>query len=399
MRIAFFTDSYRPTHDGVAHFVAALADALGRQGHEVRVYTALTPDAPRHAREGNVDVRRHRSAPLPYYPQYRWSIWPYSSALRSTFARDVDVVHVHTPGPVGTAGVMAARRHGVPLVGTFHTNLKEMQRSLPDTALLRTFFRTAWIWNAGIYARCQRVTVPVAAAKSLLEGSFRKPSLRAPVDLVPNGVDTTTFRPGLREPDWGARLGAPEVPRILFLGRLTRDKGIHTLLDAVKLMPKETPFLCVIAGDGPEREAVQARLKAEAELAGRVRYIGPVSDEDKPALLSQSRCFVLPSVADIAPITMLEAMASGCLCVAAKDGGPAELLDGGTAGLLVDPRDPGDVANTITRALTANGSLAPVVARAREKVERTFSIDRTARELVGVYDLVRASRPAAMQPA
>lgn len=398
MRIALFTDSFRPTHDGVAHFVSALAEALGRQGHRVWVFAPLPPGAARHEHRGNLEIRRYRAVPLPYYPQYRWSLWPYTPAFRSSFASQVDVVHVQTPGPVGTAGVITAKHLGIPLVGSFHTNLRDMQKSLPDTWAVRNFFQAAWRWNSGVYARCDQVTTPAAAAKALLEESYVKSHLRAPIVVLPNGVDTERFRRGIREPDWGARLGVSGVPLLTFLGRLTRDKGVHTLLDAVKLMPSSPPFLVVIAGDGPERPLVEERLEKEPELRGRVRYLGTVREDEKPALLSQSRVFVLPSLADIAPITLLEAMASGALCVAAKEGGPAEMLEEGEAGLLVDARDPWDLATTLSRALGAGADEDGLSDRARRKVEEEFSIDRTARDLVALYEGVVRRRHGPPSP-
>lgn len=398
MRIAFFTDSYRPTHDGVAQFVGALADALGRQGHQVRVFTSQQLGTPRRVREGNVEVRRHRSLPMPFYPDYRWSIWPYNAALRSTFGSMVDVVHVHTPGPVGTAGVLAAHRHQVPLVGTFHTNLKDMQTSLPDRASVRTFFWAAWWWNAGVYARCDRVTAPAQPAKELLESSFTKPDLKAPIEVVPNGVDTRTFRPGILAPDWGMRLGASGLPRILFLGRLTKDKGIHTFLDAVDLLPRSLRFLALVGGDGPEREAVEERIAREPGLQPRVRYLGRVPEEDKPSLLSQARVFVLPSQADTSSIAVLEAMASGAACVVTNRGGPRALVREGVNGLLIDPDRPDGLAAALQRVLEDDDLQRRLGWGGVEYVQREASIDRTASELVGVYERVRGAHGALSRP-
>src|SRR5579871_2029085 len=112
MEIAFFTESYRPNLDGVAMETAALARALHRAGHRVRVYApTAAPGAPP-APQGPDDppVERSRSVPMWRYPDYRWAVFPFPGPLRHEFGRDVDVVHLHTPAMMGGVGFLAARR-------------------------------------------------------------------------------------------------------------------------------------------------------------------------------------------------------------------------------------------------------------------------------------------------
>ena len=387
MRLAYFSDSFLPTHDGVSHFLLYLGRELTGQGHEV---TLFTPRSGTGKEEGHYGfpVVRLPSLPLPYYPQYRWAVLP-GLALAGR-AGDFDIVHVHTPGPVGTTGLFAGRHWGVPVVGTFHTNLKDMQQSLPETWATRAFFRFAWRWNAGLYARCDQVTVPQEEGGRLLDGVFTH--RRAPVEVIPHGVDTSRFRPGLTDVPWGERLGAKGRPLVLFCGRLTVDKGVHRLLDALARLPADLPFLGVIAGTGPESDRVKARTRAEPGLVGRTVCIGSLPESDKPSLFSQSSLFALPSTADLQPLALLEAMASGLAVVVGDQGGPARMVRAGVDGWTVDPTDPEALSQALRELLSDAGLRARLGSQARARVEARFSQQQTLERFLDLYEGVRLGR-------
>ncbi|EQD54094.1 glycosyltransferase, partial [mine drainage metagenome] len=155
MEIAFFTDSYPPMRDGVSQVTGGLARRLVALGHRVRVFAPQLENG-RGYREEEVDgvaVARFPSVAVPLYGQYRWPVFPWGAARRARGAGTADVIHVHTPGGLGSAGFLAARRFGRPLVGTFHTNLRAMAEAVPPKFLVPQFFRIAWWWNLGLYWR------------------------------------------------------------------------------------------------------------------------------------------------------------------------------------------------------------------------------------------------------
>lgn len=385
MRIAFFTDSFLPTHDGVAQVTASLAHALAQLGHTVTIFTAHRPGLPRYERlPDGTEVVRSLSIPVPHYGQYRWAILPLWTALGRRFGRTFDLVHIHTPGVVGASGFLAARHWKVPLLGTFHTNVKEMRASFPDDPLTGIFFRLAWWFNAGLYWRCDRTTVPTLAALAALEEGSRKP-YRAPIELVPNGIEVERFHPGIQEPDWRRRTDAGDAPLVTFLGRLTQDKGVHRFLDALSSLPGSLRFRGVVAGTGIEDENVRRRIDTDPLLRGRVVFVGPVSEEEKPALLSQSRVFVLPSVADTSSVATLEAMASGAACVVTTRGGPRALAQNGATALMADPENVPEISARI-RELLEDPSRAELLSRrAVRYVRESCSIQATARMFLNLY--------------
>ncbi len=391
MQIAYFSDSYPPMRDGVAQMASGLARTIAAQGHEVHVYAPSIPRAPEPPEVAGVAVRRVRSLPVPLYGEYRWPVFPFGVVPRA--ARDADVVHLHTPGLLGTTGFLAARAARRPLVGTFHTNLRAMGDSVPHKLLVPLFFRVAWWYNLGTYWRCDVATAPSEAARATLLASARKP-FRRPVEIVRNGIDVGRFRPGTAVPDWRARCGLPAGPLVTYLGRLTTDKGIHRFLDAVAEAAREVELVAVVGGSGPEEAAVRARLAGDAALAARCRYVGPVAEEEKAALLGQSDLFVLPSTSDTSSVALLEAMACGAAVIAPAAGGPAEVVADGRTGRRVDPQDGGALVRAVEELAAAPAERRRLGAAAAAWVREEASLDTMARRFISLYRSVLEERGA-----
>jgi glycosyltransferase involved in cell wall biosynthesis len=401
VQVAFFTESYLPTRDGVAQVTSSLAKELARLGHRVRVY-APSPGraaAQRPVEEvDGVSVVRVASFPSPLYPEYRWAVFPFLRLAREHLGREVDVVHLHTPGVMGSAGFLCARGLHKPLVGTFHTNVWAMRTSFPSDLPVRLFFRTAAWYSVGTYYRCDVATAPTAEAREELLERATKPFRRA-VQVVPNGIEVDRFRPGVERPDWRERCGLPDGPLVTYLGRLTEDKGAFRFLDAVRALPG-SDWSAIVAGAGPAEAEVRARIHAEPRLARRIRFVGAVAEEEKAALLAQSDVFVLPSTSDTSSVVLLEAMASGAACIALAVGGPKDLIHDGANGRLVPVGVPGALPQTIAELLDDAGLRRRLAAGGVEYVRRSASITHTARRFISLYELVLAERGAgrAVQP-
>jgi glycosyltransferase involved in cell wall biosynthesis len=393
VQVAFFTDSYPPMRDGVAEITGGLARTLVRLGVNVRVFAPQTTNRlpSEESEEDGVQIRRVRTVPVPLYSQYRWPLFPLSLVRGARGLSEADVIHVHTPGGIGSAAFLASRRFSRPLVGTFHTNIRAMEVSVPRKLLVPQFFRVAWWWNLGLYWRCDVATAPSDAARDALVSGVRKP-FRRPVEVVPNGVDVSRFGPGMQVPDWRVRCGLPPSPLVTYLGRLTVDKGVHRFLDAVAEASSATDLVAIVGGAGPEERAVRARLAEDERLRSRVRYIGPVAEEEKPALLSQSDVFVLPSTSDTSSVALLEAMACGTTVVAPETGGAAELVRDGRTGRRVPVLEPGALGRALVELVQNPAERLALGARAREEVSRNASLEAMARRFISLYEHVLESR-------
>ncbi|MHB1435518.1 MAG: glycosyltransferase [Thermoplasmata archaeon] len=315
LRIAFFTDSFPPTHDGVANVTEAIAVGLRQQGHEITIFTVRPLGLPgAETRPDGIRIHRHLSLAAPRYPQYRVAAFPYLPVVSPSCRRRFDVVHIHTTGFVGLSGWLTARRWGLPSVGTYHTHLKDMLRGAAHSRGGERFLR-AWGQLALDLCRiCDLATAPTQAAIEALTHGARGEFRRPPV-VVENGVDTDRFLPGVTRPDWGRTWRMGLAPRVLFLGRMTQDKGVHRFLDALEGWDPGTPFVGIVGGEGPRTAETVRRLRDRSRFRHPVLYVGPVSEQEKAALFSQSSIFVLPSLSDTSSIALLEAMSSGLACV------------------------------------------------------------------------------------
>jgi len=393
MEIQFYTDSYPPMRDGVAATTSGLARTLVRLGHSVRVIAPHTQrGAPsREEYEDGVRIRRVRSVPVPLYGQYNWPVFPLGASRGEWSPRDADVIHLHTPGPLGSVAFLLSRRYHRPLVGTFHTNIKEMREAVPSKFLIPFFFRVAWWYNLGTYFRCDVTTTPsVAARDALLEGA-RKPFRRS-VEVIPNGIDANRFRPGTSIPDWRTRCGLPVGTLATYLGRLTVDKGVHRFLDAVAGTSGRSDLVALVGGSGPEEASVRERIRSDPSLEGRVRYIGPVAEEEKAALLAQSDLFVLPSTSDTSSVALLEAMACGSMVIAPDAGGPAEIVADGVTGRRVSMREPGALTAVLAELADQPDVRRRVGRQASEFVRQSASLETMARRFISLYSLVGKER-------
>jgi glycosyltransferase involved in cell wall biosynthesis len=387
MEVVYFTDSYPPMRDGVAQVTSGLARAISAEGHRVRVYAPRTAAgvAPVEAADDGVEVHRVRSLPVPLYGEYRWPVFPFR--VVGAAARGTDVVHLHTPGLLGTTGFLAARHAGRPLVGTFHTDLDAMRESVPQKLLVPLFFRVAWWYNLGTYYRCDVATAPSEAARETLLTNSRKP-FRRPVEVIPNGIDVGRFRPGASVPDWRSRCGLGADPLVTYLGRLTVDKGVHRFLDGFARASARAPLVGIVGGRGPEEAAVKARLASDPILASRLRYVGPVAEEEKAALLGQSDVFVLPSTSDTSSVALLEAMACGAAVVAPSVGGAAEVVEPGRTGRVVDPTAPDRLAEAIADLAADGAERRRLGGAAAQWVREHRSLEAMARRFISLYRCV-----------
>jgi glycosyltransferase involved in cell wall biosynthesis len=176
---------------------------------------------------------------------------------------------------------------------------------------------------------------------------------------------------------------------VLTPARLHQQKGHAYLLTAAALVPDAT---FVLAGDGPLRAELEQRAR-ELGVAGRCLFLGERADV--PDLLAAADLFLLPSLWEGLPLSVLEAMAAGRPVVATAIGGTDEAVTDGVTGLLVPPRDPAAIAAAIARLRDDPGLAERLAAAGRARVEREFSSRATAERVMRIYDAVSSPVPRA----
>jgi glycosyltransferase involved in cell wall biosynthesis len=382
MRILHVVAAFpRGPDDVIAPWLVELLVRLQAAGHDVAVF------APAYRGGGNasfrnIPIHRFRYAPARWEdlthdeatpdrmrrsPWYKllagWYVVAGAVSMWRLMRQErYDVVHVHWPMPHAVFGWVARLAGGARIVTKWYgVELRWVKHSLP---WLRPFLRWALRQSDQVVANS---THTAAAIREVV-----------PVDVrvIP---DLTTLRASVRPPD-GARRGAGDAFRILFVGRLVERKGVTHLIEALRQLPPAVPAEVTIVGDGPERSRLEAQA-ASAGLARRVRFAGRVSDDDLRDAYAAAHVLVLPAVADARGdteglgVVLLEAMSFGVPVVASAIAGITDIIDDGRTGLLVPPGDPAALAAALRRLAEELGLAARLGDAGRRHVATHFTWD------------------------
>jgi starch synthase len=310
---------------------------------------------------------------------------------------EADLVHTHT-WYANAAGLLSSLVHGAPHVVTAHS--LEPRRPWKADQLGGGYRLSSWVERTAYLAADAVIAVSRGMRADVLDAY---PDLDpARVHVVGNGVDAEVYRP-VEAPDVLRSLDVdPDRPYALFVGRITRQKGVGHLLSAAEQLPPDAGLvLCAGAADTPaERQQVAEAVAAlQARRDGVVWIEAMLPREQLVPLISGATVFVVPSVYEPLGIVNLEAAACGTAVVASAVGGIPEVVDDGRTGLLV-PYDPADVAAfeaglaaRITELLADPARAAAMGAAGRERVLAEFGWPAIAQQTVEVYSAVLSERP------
>lgn len=324
--------------------------------------------------------------------------------LMAADAAGADLVHSHT-WYANFAGFVAKKLHGIPHVVTAHS--LEPLRPWKAEQLGGGYRVSSWVERAAFEDADAVVAVSDGMRRDILRSY---PSIDpARVSVVYNGIDLEDWRPN-HDPDLVRSLGVdPDLPSIVFVGRITRQKGLPYLLRAARSLPDDVQLvLCAGAPDTPEIMAEVSGLVAElAETRRGVVWIDRhLPRAELTALLTAATCFVCPSVYEPLGIVNLEAMACGAAVVGTATGGIPEVVDDGVTGVLVPidqaddgtgtPLDPdrfvADLAAALTRVVSDPGRAREMGAAGRVRAEQHFAWAAIADETRALYERVLAGR-------
>jgi glycosyltransferase involved in cell wall biosynthesis len=325
-----FTETFAPAVNGVVTRLGHTIKRLESRGDHVLL---VAPD-------GGVDefrgaqVVRVPSLPLPMYPQAVMCL-PHPEIWRRVDAFHPDLIHVVNPVALGAAGVQIARSSGVPLVASFHTHIP---RYLSHYAL-GLFEPLAWDYLRALHNQARvNLCTSRPVADELVAHGFERVRV-----AWRGGVDVDQFHNSRKSPAMRARLAGDGGPLLLYVGRLSAEKGLERLKAPLDAIPNAQ---LALVGEGPHRAAL------ERHFAGmRVRFTGALRGDDLAAAFASTDVFVFPSETDTFGLALLEALASGCPVVAARAGGVPDVVREGRDGLLYAPGDKGAMIAAIRRML------------------------------------------------
>jgi starch synthase len=305
---------------------------------------------------------------------------------------DRDLVHSHT-WYANMAGHLAKLLYDVPHVVTSHS--LEPLRPWKAEQLGGGYALSSWAERTAVLSADAVIAVSEGMRADVISAYPEVDPHR--VHVVHNGIDTEMFSP---RPDDALlrRHGIdPQRPIVVYVGRITRQKGLpHLLAAAAELQPAAQLVLCASAPDTPEIAAEVERAVTELQKTrtGVVWIRDPLPRPDLVGLLSSSTVFVCPSVYEPLGIVNLEAMACGAPVVASAVGGIPEVVVDGETGLLVpfNPQSPEQLAQglagAIEKVLADPKAAAEMGRRGRERAVASFGWPQIAQRTVELYQQV-----------
>lgn len=325
-RVALIADGIGSMH-GVTHTIEQIRER-GVPGFEIHVVGT----------DPGVDRRLPAAAELelPFYEGMRLGVPGLPDLVETLAEGDYDLVHVTAPGPAGIAATLLSRITGVPHIASYHTELAAYAGMRSGQEQLEALAR---IGLGAFYGAPRHVLSPSPSADASLVELGADP---ARIGRWERGVDLSRFDPAKADP--GAYPG--EI-KVLYAGRLTREKGVDLLAESFLRAQRSDPRLhLLLAGGGPEEDELRAKLGENAT------FLGWLAGEDLARAYASADVFLFASSTDTYGQVILEAAASGLPVVAVAEGGPAALVENRHTGLLCRP-DPDHLAGALLQLASA----------------------------------------------
>jgi len=380
MKIAMFADSYHPTVDGAVVAMETACSGLEKRGHEVVI---IAPDV-RPRPPARRTVHYLPSVEFKKYPGYRVVVSP-SDMLEFLRKEKVDIIHSHGLASMAILSLTASRALKIPHLLTFHTMAHEAinhYSPLPMREEVSSIL--VWMYLRNLLKRPEVVIAPSKPVKDelLANGVWMKAC-----EVVPTGVDCSRFTPERYDKNFLGRYGLGGKRVILHVGRLSKEKRLDIVLDAIaELAPTEPDLALLVIGTGPAASFFQAQAK-KLGIDDRVVFTGFLSDDDLPTAYASSESLVIASTFETQGLVVLEALASGTPVVGIRFRAIPEFIEEGKNGCLFDPSS---CADAIRRCLVRGESMMmSAVSSARE-----YSVETCTIKLEKAYE--KAAEIAAM---
>ncbi len=371
MKVAMFADSFHPTVDGAVVAMDRASAGLEKRGHEVIV---IAPDVnPRPTVSRKVHYLPSREFSV--YPGYRVTIAP-SDMLEFLRGEKVDVIHSHGLASMAILSLTAARVLKIPHVLTFHTLAHEGMRHYSPLKMRAEFMDAlVWIYLRNLLKRPEVVIVPSTPIKDELLAN--RVTMKA-CEVVPTGVDCSKFSPDQYDKKFLERYGLLGKRVLLHVGRLSSEKRLEIVLDALaKLAPSEPDLRLLVVGTGPS-EGLYKKMSRDLGLTDRVVFTGFLPDDELAKAYASSEVLVIASTFETQGLVVLESLASGTPVAGIRYRAIPEFVKEGKNGCLFDD---GSCADAIQRCLLRSESMMmSAVSSARE-----FSVDACTSRLEKAY--------------
>ena len=325
-KLAHFTDTF--------YEINGVALTLQKQVSEAQLtgkpYTVLTCDTNGHPDSEYIKNLKPLAVwDLPEYQEQKLFHPPILEMLDFCYRQKFSQILAATPGPMGLAGLFIARILDLTIDGTYHTSLPQYAQYLTEDNSIEELM---WRYILWFYNQMNIIYSPSASTAAELADRGLNPEK---ICTFPRGVDLYRFNPGKRNGFLESRYQAPEGIKLLYVGRISKEKNLQMLARTFTTINESRPDVqLVMVGDGPYLEEMQEALADKPCI-----FTGYLEDEDLAAVYASSDLFLFPSTTDTFGNVVLEAQASGVPVIVTDAGGPQENMLPGRTGLVVKADD------------------------------------------------------------
>jgi glycosyltransferase involved in cell wall biosynthesis len=367
-KVAIFTETFLPKVDGIVTRLKHTVEHLVKLGDEVMIFS---PDGGLTEYCG-AKIYGVSGFPLPMYPELKLAL-PRPSIGYALEEFQPDIVHLINPAVLGLAGLFYAKSMKLPLIASYHTHLPQY---LQHYGL--GFLENA-MWEL-IKTAHNNAELNLCTSTAMVE-QLREHGVKE-VDLWQRGVDTELFHPQYKSVEMRSRLteGHPEATLLLYVGRLSAEKGIDEILPVLQAIPNSR---LALVGDGPYRQEL------EKIFAGtNTNFVGYLQGTDLASAFASSDVFLFPSRTETLGLVLLEAMAAGCPVVAANSGGIPDIVTNGLNGYMFEPADDNGLITATQQLLACEPTIATNLKHNARLEAEKWGWEAATRQLQDYYDKV-----------
>lgn len=396
MKIAFFSDTYRPHKNGVATALSFQKKSLEEENHQVFLFVPFIPNM---LLEKNIYTLP--SITFPFQKEHRIAS-PYSLKYDLFLKKQKPhIIHTHTPFSLGIFGLYESKKLKLPIVHTYHTLLTEyayyvwdhFPKIVKNRLINENKAKDIAIWISRTYCNhCDLIIAPSTKIKKLLIDF----GVKKPIEILPNGIDLENFKP-IPKDLARKKLNLPEeATLLLFVGRLGKEKNIEYLIDVISYLKHKSKnqIYLIIVGDNPDKRVLEG-LKKKAKdknIEDRTIFTGYLDYEKVINMYYASDIFVFSSLTETQGLVVLEALSAGLPVIALEDEAISDFVKDEFNGFLIPWKESLEKSIKLfsekVSLLIENKSLYESLSKNAIETSQNFHIKRINQKLLTLYNLL-----------
>lgn len=367
-----------PPKEGIGFYTYNLSRKLIENGHKVVVITRGSWNKTQ--KEIFDDIEIIRTPFIPIYPFYICIHELFVKKAFKSLESQIDIVHIHSPLPPPIKTTL-------PIILTIHTpmlsNIKyiKIQSIYSLLTKISARFISYPVELKHIESSDIITTVSESVAQELKEYGLNPDK----ISVISNGVDEKIFYPSKKESE-------NDKKNIMYAGRIDREKGLFDLVESAKIICNQKADVSfIIAGDGRDLNKLKRKIK-KIGLQNRFTFLGQVEKDQMIKLYQNATLFILPSYREGLPTVLLEAMSSGLPIIATDVRGNRDLISNGENGLLVPPKNPIKMAETIITLLEDEKLIERLGKNARKTIIEKYTWNDVFNKFLKYYESLYAGQ-------